>query len=58
VAAQVRSVAADLLYATGLTAQDVTDLLPDLPEPVSRRSGRKQIPLGSDTSQDVLRSEP
>lgn len=58
VAAQVRSVAADLLYATGLTTDDVTDLLPDLPEPVSRRSVRKQISLGSDTSHDVLRQEP
>lgn len=61
VAAQVMSVAADLLYATGLTAADVDDLLPDLPEPVSRRSRRRstgqQVSLPSDASQDVLRRE-
>lgn len=62
VAAQVMSVAADLLYATGLTGEDVEDLLPDLPEPVSRRSGRRatghHVALRRDTSQDVLRPEP
>ena len=56
------SVAADLLYATGLTGEDVEDLLPDLPEPVSRRSGRRatdhHVALRRDTSQDVLRPEP
>jgi uncharacterized membrane protein YgaE (UPF0421/DUF939 family) len=62
VAGQVRFVAADLLYATGLTAQDVEDMLPDLPEPVSRRSRRRptgeQVAVRSDTSQDVLGGEP
>lgn len=58
VAGQVRSVAADLLYATGLTADDVSELLPDLPEPVSRRSRRQQVALPLDTSDDVLRREP
>lgn len=38
VAGQIRLVAADVLYATGLTSEDVHDLLPGLPEPVSRRS--------------------
>ncbi|MGB9375121.1 MAG: FUSC family protein [Jiangellales bacterium] len=58
VAGQVRSVAADLLYATGLTADDVSHLLPDLPEPVSRRSARHQVALPLDTSDDVVRREP
>jgi len=58
VAGQVRSVASDLLYATGLTAEDVSDLLPDLPEPVSRRSRRQQVALPVDTSDDVVRREP
>ncbi len=58
VAGQVRSVAADLLYATGLTADDVSHLLPDLPEPVSRRSARQQVALPLDTSDDVVRREP
>jgi uncharacterized membrane protein YgaE (UPF0421/DUF939 family) len=58
VAGQVRSVAADLLYATGLTAEDVSHLLPDLPEPVSRRSARQQVALPLDTSDDVVRREP
>lgn len=61
VAAQVMSVAADLLYATGLTGDDVDDLLPDLPEPVSRRSRRRatgqHVAVRSDTSEDVLRPE-
>lgn len=58
VAGQVRMVAADVLYATGLTAEDVTDRLPDLPVPVSRRSLRQQVsPLG-DSSQQILRREP
>jgi uncharacterized membrane protein YgaE (UPF0421/DUF939 family) len=38
VAGQISAVAADVLYATGLTEQDVMHLLPDLPRPVSRRS--------------------
>jgi uncharacterized membrane protein YgaE (UPF0421/DUF939 family) len=38
VAGQIQLVAADVLYATGLTTDDVRDLLPGLPEPVSRRS--------------------
>jgi hypothetical protein len=38
VAGQISAVAADVLYATGLTEQDVIHLLPDLPRPVSRRS--------------------
>jgi uncharacterized membrane protein YgaE (UPF0421/DUF939 family) len=37
IAGQTRAVAADVLYATGLTSDDVSDVLPDLPEPVSRR---------------------
>jgi uncharacterized membrane protein YgaE (UPF0421/DUF939 family) len=50
VAGQIRAVASDVLYATGLTADDVYDLLPDLPQPISRRSrGRgEQVPPGSD----------
>lgn len=58
VAGQVRSVAADILYATGLTAEDVADLLPDLPVPVSRSSVGQQVPLLSNTSQHLLRREP
>lgn len=58
VAGQVRSVAADLLYATGLTAADVSHLLPDLPEPVSRRLARQHVALPVDTSDDVVRREP
>jgi uncharacterized membrane protein YgaE (UPF0421/DUF939 family) len=58
VAGQVRSVAADILYATGLTAEDVVDLLPDLPVPVSRSSVGQQVPLRSDTSKHLLRGEP
>jgi hypothetical protein len=38
VAGQIRLVAADVLYATGLTAEDVADALPSLPAPVSRRA--------------------
>jgi hypothetical protein len=37
IAGQTRAVAADVLYATGLTSDDVSDVLPGLPEPVSRR---------------------
>ncbi len=40
VAGQIRAVAADVLYATGLTADDVADALPGLPEPASRRARR------------------
>lgn len=58
VAGQVRLVAADILYATGLTAEDVTDRLPDLPVPVSRRLLRQQVAPLSDTSQQILRREP
>jgi uncharacterized membrane protein YgaE (UPF0421/DUF939 family) len=58
VAGQVRSVAADVLYATGLTADDVSDLLPGLPEPVRRRSRRQQVALPHHSSEDVLRGEP
>lgn len=50
VAGQIRAVAADVLYATGLTAEDVTDRLPDLPRPVSRRSRHiaQQVPPARD----------
>ena len=58
VAGQVRSVAADLLYATGLTAADVTDLLPDLPVPVSRRSRGQQVAARADTGEHVVEGEP
>jgi len=57
VAGQVRSVAADLLYATGLTAADVTDLLPDLPVPVSRRSRGQQVAARADTGEHVVEGE-
>lgn len=58
VAGQVRLVAADILYATGLTADDVTDSLPDLPTPVSRRLLRQQVPSARQTGQHRLRGEP
>lgn len=58
VAGQVRLVSADLLYATGLTSDDVTDLLPDLPVPVSRRLLRQQVANRRDTSEHLLRGEP
>lgn len=58
VAGQVRLVSADLLYATGLTSDDVTDLLPDLPVPVSRRLLRQQVATRRDTSEQLLRREP
>jgi uncharacterized membrane protein YgaE (UPF0421/DUF939 family) len=58
VAAQVRSVAADILYATGVTGEDVVDMLPDLPVPVSRRSAGQQVPPVGDTGEHVVRGEP
>ena len=49
-------------FSLVLTGDDIDDLLPDLPEPVSRRSGRRatghHVALRRDTSQDVLRPEP
>jgi len=57
VAGQARMVAADILYATGLTAEDVTDRLPDLPVPVSRRSAGQQVTVRRDTSDHLLRGE-
>lgn len=60
VAGQIRSVAADVLYATGLTQQDVGDLLPGLPVPVSRRSRQRveQVSRGGDTGEHVVGPEP
>jgi uncharacterized membrane protein YgaE (UPF0421/DUF939 family) len=58
VAGQVRMVAADILYATGLTAEDVTDRLPDLPVPVSRGSARQQVAPRRGTGDHLLRGEP
>jgi hypothetical protein len=42
VAGQIRLVAGDVLFATGLTNEDVADALPGLPQPVRRRARRQE----------------